>query len=80
MAITTILFGIYLSKVDLIQRKNDPNRITNLKNVMELEDLDFVKMVDELNLGFNETDLRDIEKKISTKMSKVSTSVGKDRY
>jgi len=80
MAITTILFGIYLSKVDLIQRKNDPNRITNLKNVMELEDLDFMKMVDELNLGFNETDLRDIEKKISTKMSKVSTSVGKDRY
>jgi len=46
MAITTILFGIYLSKVDLIQRKNDPNRITNLKNVMELEDLDFMKMVD----------------------------------
>ena len=74
MAITTVLFGIYLSKVDLIQRKNDPNRITNLKNVMELEDLDFVKMVDELNLGFNETDLRDIEKNISTKMSKVSSA------
>ena len=74
MAITTVLFGIYLSKVDLIQRKNDPNRITNLKTVMELEDLDFVKMVDELNLGFNETDLRDIEKNISTKMSKVSSA------
>lgn len=41
---------------------------------MELEDLDFVKMVDELNLGFNETDLRDIEKNISTKMSKVSSA------
>ena len=74
MAITTVLFGIYLSKVDLIQRKNDPNRITNLKTVMELEDLDFVKMVDELNIGFNETDLRDIEKNISTKMSKVSSA------
>tara|TARA_B110000285_G_scaffold231277_1_gene299633 strand:- start:57 stop:299 length:243 start_codon:yes stop_codon:yes gene_type:complete len=80
MAITTVLFGIYLSKVDLIQRKNDPNRITNLKNVMELEDLDFVKMVDELNLGFNETDLRDIEKNISTKMSKVSSAQGSQRY
>jgi hypothetical protein len=43
---------------------------------MELEDLDFVKMVDELNLGFNETDLRDIEKNISTKMSKVSSAQG----
>ena len=41
---------------------------------MELEDLDFVKMVDELNIGFNETDLRDIEKNINTKMSKVSTA------
>lgn len=76
MGITTVLFGIFLSKVDLIQRKNDPNRIANLKTVMELEDLDFVKMVDELNIGFNETDLRDIEKNINTKMSKVSVAQG----
>ena len=76
MGITTVLFGIFLSKADLIQRKNDPNRIANLKTVMELEDLDFVKMVDELNIGFNETDLRDIEKNINTKMSKVSIAQG----
>ena len=64
MVITSVLFSIYLSNVDLIQRKNDPHRIEQLKTVLELEDLDFVKMVDELNLGFNETDLRDIEKNI----------------
>ena len=69
MGITTLLYAIYISKVDYIQRKNDPNRIKDIKTVMELEDLDFVKMVDELNLNFDEVDLRDVEKKISSKMS-----------
>ena len=71
MALTAILFSIYLSRIDQIQRKNDPNRITNLKTALELEDLDFIKMVDELNLGFSETDLREVEKTIGTKMAKV---------
>jgi len=35
---------------------------------MELEDLDFVKMVEELNLDFNEVDLRDVEKKVQSKV------------
>ena len=69
MALTTLIFGIFASKLDYIQRKNDPNRIKNIKTVMELEDLDFVKMVDELNLTFDEVDLRDVQKKIGTKMS-----------
>ena len=50
MVITTIIFSIYYSRVDQIQRKNDPNRIENLKTALQLEDLDFVKMVDELKI------------------------------
>ena len=69
MTLTALLFGIYTAKVDYIQRKNDPNRIRDIKSVMELEDLDFVKMVDDLNLNFDEVDLRDVEKKIKSKMS-----------
>ena len=38
MTLTTILFGIFYSRVNQIHRKNDPNRITNLKNALELED------------------------------------------
>lgn len=62
MVITSLLFGIYYSHVQRIQRTNDPNRITNLKTVLELEDVDFVKMVEDLNLELNEVDLRDIER------------------
>ena len=68
MAITTALFGIYFSRTEQIQRKNDPNRIENLKNVLEMEDLDFIKMVDDLKLDFDEVDLKDVEKQISSKV------------
>ena len=68
MAITTVLFGIYFSRTEQIQRKNDPNRIENLKNVLEMEDLDFIKMVDDLKLDFDEVDLKDVEKQISSKV------------
>ena len=62
MILTTALFTIYFNNYDKIQRKNDPNRIENLKTAMQLEDLDFVKMVDELKLEFDEVDLRDVER------------------
>jgi len=50
MFITSVLFGIYYSNYDRIQRRNDPNRIENIKDALQLEDLDFVKMVDELKI------------------------------
>jgi hypothetical protein len=62
MGITSLLFLIFASRTEQVQRKNDPNRIKNLKTVMELEDMDFVKMVEELKLDFNEVDLRDVER------------------
>ena len=71
LAITSVLFFIYLNSLEQCQRTNDPNRITNLKTVMELEDLDFIKMVEELKLDFNEVDLRDIERKLKSKMIKM---------
>ena len=81
MVITTIIFSIYYSRVDQIQRKNDPNRIEDLKTTLQLEDLDFVKMVDELKLEFDEVDLGDVEKRISSKVSKVNPgSGGASRY
>jgi len=76
MVITTVLFSIYYSNVELIQRTNDPNRIKNLKSVLELEDIDFIKMVEDLKLELNEVDLRDIEKQVKSKMSRIEENVG----
>jgi hypothetical protein len=33
---------------------------------MELEDLDFINMVNELKIDYDETDLRELEKEINT--------------
>ena len=74
MTLTTVLFGIFFSRTEQIQRKNDPNRIENIKNALQLEDLDFVKMVDDLKLEFDEGDLKEIEKQVSSRLSKVSPS------
>ena len=49
-------------------RRNDPNRISDLKTVMELEDADFVSMVDELNLDYDEYDLKEVEAEVSSKV------------
>ena len=68
MVITSMLFGIYYSRTEQLQRKNDPNRIENIKNILQLEDLDFIKMVDDLKLEFDETDLKDIERSVSSKL------------
>lgn len=68
MIITTILFMTYYYKLDLVQRRNDKNRITNLKSALELEDLDFMKMVNDLRLDYNEADLNDIEKEITSQI------------
>jgi len=42
LILTTLLFAIYYSKVELLQRRRDPNRIGNIKSAMELEDADFI--------------------------------------
>jgi len=57
MVITTLLFGVFYSKLDYLQRRNDKNRIENLKTALELEDLDFLKMVDDLAIDYDEKDL-----------------------
>jgi len=45
---------------------------------LELEDIDFVKMVDDLKLEFNEVDLRDVEKQISSKIT--AKAPGQSKY
>jgi len=54
MTITSLLFFVYYSKLELLQRKNDKNRITNIKTALELEDLDFINMVNELRIDYDE--------------------------
>lgn len=58
MIITSLLFFIYYAKLDSVQRRNDMNRITQLKSALELEDLDFINMVNDLNIDYDEQDLR----------------------
>jgi len=36
---------------------------------MELEDADFIKMVDELKVDYDDVDLREIERSLETKLS-----------
>ena len=70
MILTSLLFAIYYSRLEQLQRKRDPNRISNIKSAMELEDADFIKMVDELKIDYDETDLREIEKEVLSKMNR----------
>lgn len=60
MIITSLLFFVYYAKLDVMQRRGDKNRIANLKTALELEDYDFMKMVDELKLDYDENDLAEI--------------------
>ena len=55
---TSALFAIFYTQRDKLQRRNDINRITNLKTAMELEDADFIKMVDEMKIDYDEHDLK----------------------
>ena len=68
MTLTSIIFFIYYSKLDSVQRKNDKNRIKNLKKVVELEDLDFMDMVSELKLDYDDSDLRELERQLTTQI------------
>ena len=54
MVLTSLIFFVYYSKIDILQRKNDKNRIANLKTALELEDLDFITMVNELKIDYDE--------------------------
>jgi len=67
MIITAALFAVFYSKLEQVQRKRDPNRIANLKTVMELEDADFIKMVEDMKLDYDDVDLKEIEKEVSSK-------------
>ena len=68
MILTATLFAIYYSRTDLLQRRNDPNRISNIKSAMELEDADFIKMVEELRIDYDELDLKEVEKEVKSKL------------
>ena len=70
MITTAVLFFIFYSNRDIMQRRNDVNRITNLKTAMELEDSDFIKMVDEMRIDYDEEDLKQVEREVSTRMSR----------
>lgn len=62
MVLTSILFFIYYSNIPHLQRRNDKNRITNIKSALELEDADFMEMVNEMKIDYDEQDLQEIER------------------
>ena len=72
---TAVLFSIFYTQRDKLQRRNDINRITNLKTAMELEDSDFIKMVDEMKIDYDEQDLKEIERDVSSQLNR--TGAGK---
>ena len=76
MILTATLFAIYYSRTDLLQRRNDPNRISNIKSAMELEDADFIKMVEELRIDYDELDLKEVEKEVKSKLLSKKGPVG----
>jgi hypothetical protein len=48
--ITIALYAAYYKNMNIIDRKNDPNRIEHIKSALHLEDVDFVKMIDDMKL------------------------------
>ena len=80
MILTSLLFLSYYRNLDIIQRRSDPNRVKNLKSVIELEDVDFIKMVEELKLDFDEVDLRDVQTNVSNTLTKVAGEMKDNRY
>lgn len=70
MFATIVLFIAFYTNVGQVQRINDVNRITNIKSAMALEDADFIKMVDELKIDYDETDLSEIAKNFDSKIVK----------
>ena len=67
---TSLLFAIFYTQKDSLQRRNDMNRIGHLKSAMELEDSDFVKMVDDFKIDYDEYDLKQIEKQVMSSMDR----------
>lgn len=72
MIITTILFMVFYSKLEFVQRRADKNRIQNIKSALELEDIDFIKMVNDLKIDYDESDLKEIEKEVTSQLKRVS--------
>jgi hypothetical protein len=70
MVLTSVLFLIYYSKLDYVQRRADKNRITNIKKALELEDTDFIEMVNELKIDYDERDLKEIEREVTSQLSR----------
>ena len=70
MIATGVLFTIFYTQRDKLQRRNDLNRITNLKSAMELEDSDFIAMVDEMKIDYDEYDLKQIERSVTSKLDR----------
>lgn len=57
--------------MEFVQRKADKNRIANIKKALELEDTDFIEMVNELKIDYDEDDLKEIEREVTTQLSKI---------
>ena len=70
MFVTTVLFGVFYRYREVLQRKNDPNRIQNIKSALELEDADFLKMVDELRIDYDENDLKEVERDVQSRVQR----------
>jgi hypothetical protein len=66
MIITSLLFFIYYNRMEMVQRRNDKNRIQHIKTALELEDIDFMQMVNELKIDYDERDLREVEREVNS--------------
>jgi len=61
--LSVLIFGVMLSKIDFIQKKNDNTRIEIMKKLMDLDDVQFLRKVNELNIQYDEEDLNLLRKK-----------------
>lgn len=66
MILTSVLFFIFYSKLEYVQRRADKNRIANIKTALQLEDVDFIEMVNELKIDYDEEDLKEIEREVTS--------------
>lgn len=68
LAVSVLLLVLHYKNPELIKRRNDPNRVSNLQTALELEDGDFLKMANDLNLGYDNDELHDVEREALNKV------------
>lgn len=58
LVVTATLFAAMFTKLDLVQKSNENDRISTLQRLLKLDDVEFLEEVNRLGLEYNEEDMK----------------------